>query len=401
MKKIINLIIKYICLYLSMLVPRNKKLIICGAWFGNKYDDNPRYFYEYLIKNKPNIKAYWITCNETVYNRLNSEGKNVCMANSLRAKKLVLRAKFVCTATGKIDIGENNVKFLGGAYYINFWHGVTFKKVMYDDEYSNRGKGKQQKIKEKLEYLPFRNYFVVSTSKKISNIYESAFRVRKNQIIQMGQPRNDYFYIEHCNQYKERFNNKKIILYMPTHRNEGKTPINISEIFELDKLNKWCEKNNYIFLIKKHFYHSGEEAVDNSKYSSIFEITNEVTETQILLDAADILITDYSSCYIDYLLLDRPVIFYNYDLKNYLEKDRKMYFNYEDITPGIKCENFEQIMTHLENLLMKKDEFSEQRRKTRDFFYCTSAQQEVSPIIFDTLMNIRKVKKTNEYITKS
>ena len=399
MLKIIKSIFEYICLYVSMLFPRDNNLIICGAWFGNKYDDNPRYFYEYLINSRKDVTAYWITKNQEIYERLIAEKKNVCLANSFEAKKLALRAKFVCTATGRIDIGEENVKFLGGAYYINFWHGVTFKKVMYDDEYSNMGKGIKSKIKDILEYLPFRNYFVVSTSETISNIYESAFRVRKNQIIQMGQPRNDYFYIEKNNEYKERFKGKKTILYMPTHRNEGKTPIDIDKIFNLEEVEDWCKKNNYIFLIKKHFYHSKEVNKYIEKYNYIIDITNEMTESQHLLDAADILITDYSSCFIDYLLLNRPIIFYNYDLDNYLKSDRKMYFNYDDIAPGKKCKNFNEIQEYLEQLLDGKDMFEGQREKIKNMFYSKIAQQEVSPLIFETLRNIREVKKTDGYIT--
>lgn len=43
------------------------------------------------------------------------------------------------------------------------------------------------------------------------------------------------------------------------------------------------------------------------------------------------MITDYSSIFIDFLLTKKPIIFYLYDLNQYLEKNRKMYFNYNDI----------------------------------------------------------------------
>lgn len=48
------------------------------------------------------------------------------------------------------------------------------------------------------------------------------------------------------------------------------------------------------------------------------------------------LVTDYSSIYFDYLLLDKPIIFFNYDLEEYLNNSRDMYFNYDEFTPGRK-----------------------------------------------------------------
>lgn len=401
MKKIFKFAIKYICLYFSMLFPRNKKMIIFGAWFGNKYDDNPRYLYEYLLKKRSDLKICWMTSNIDVYNRLVSEKKPVCLSNSLKGAFLSLRAKYICTATGMLDIGEKNIKFLGRAYYINLWHGLPLKKIMYDDEFSNMAKNNlKNKIIDILNYIPYKNYYVVSTSETISKIYESAFRVKKNQIIQLGQPRNDYFFIEHENQYIERFKNKKIILYMPTHRNEGKTPIKLDEIFDLDYLNSWCKKNNYVFLVKKHFYHSKEPIIENS-YDSIFEITNEITETQVLLDAADVLISDYSSCYIDYLLLDRPIIFYNYDLEQYQKQDRKLYFDYDSVTPGFKCEKFSEMKKILEKIENGDDEYKKERENVRNLFYSKINQSEISPVLIGAILNLKEVKSKDEYITKS
>jgi len=65
--------------------------------------------------------------------------------------------------------------------------------------------------------------------------------------------------------------------------------------------------------------------------SNIKNIKNNNIETQELLLIADILITDYSSIYIDFLLTNKPIVFYAYDIKNYLSKDRELYFNYNNV----------------------------------------------------------------------
>lgn len=65
--KLIKLLKKYINLYISSSVPKTNKLLIFGSWLGEKYADNPRYLFEYVIKNRPDLKAIWITSNQDVF----------------------------------------------------------------------------------------------------------------------------------------------------------------------------------------------------------------------------------------------------------------------------------------------------------------------------------------------
>ncbi len=383
-----NTVSKYLNLYKSSLGRRDRNLMIFGAWFGQKYDDNPRYFFEYVFEEHPEIKAYWITSSKDVYNRLKKEGKPVVMSSSSKARKLAERAGYVLTATGRIDIGEENVQYLGGACYINLWHGIPLKKIMYDNDYSERKSSEwKNRIKKLAEYLPYRQYYVLSTSARITEIYKGAFRVSQRQILQLGQPRNDCFFRPHVNPYKERFGNRKIILYMPTHRNEGKTLFDIEKFISLEEIDRICRQSGAVFLVKKHFYHKGEADVSNG--ACIIDVTNEMTDTQMLLDSADILITDYSSCYIDYLLLDRPIVFFDFDKQNYQQSDRDFYFDYDEVTPGKKCENSDELVLELERLLSGQDDFIKDRETVRNLFYASDTQGIVSPQIFDTVKQLK------------
>lgn len=382
----------YIELYHAMFSKRDEYVWIFGSWFGKKYDDNPRYFYEYVVKNHPEINAYWFTSSVTVFEHLRANKFPVILSDSNEAKRLALKAMYVFTCTGRIDVGEQNTKYLGGAYYINLWHGLPLKKIMYDNKFSKNSKIHDW-IKKCIEYFPYRKYYVVSTSNTITDMYKSAFKVDKSHILQLGQPRNDVFYDGHHNRYRNLYKDKKIVLYMPTHRNEGKTIMQMNEILDMDNLGNLCEDENVIFLIKKHFYHTGEYDIQASNHS-IVDLTNELTDSQELLDACDILITDYSSCYIDYLLLDRPIIFFNYDIENYLINDREMYFDYDDVTPGAKCCNYLELEDELRRLLNHKDSYIIERKRVRDIFYATETQCIVSENIFHEVskLNNRKGK---------
>ena len=86
---------------------------------------------------------------------------------------------------------------------------------------------------------------------------------------------------------------------------------------------------------------------------------------------SDCLITDYSSVYIDYLLLERPIFFYCYDIKNYQAKHRELYFDYynEKFTPGKKIKNEnELIMTLVSFLKNNIDIYKKKRSISKKFF---------------------------------
>lgn len=385
--KILNKLKILIQLYYTSMFTRDDKLLIFGSWLGEKYADNPRYLYEYIVENRPDLKAVWITKNQEVFQKLHKRQYPVMMAEKRETRKIVKKAKYIFTATGIFDIGSENASLVGGAYSINLWHGIPLKKIMYDDEFSPLQK--RNIFSKLLDKFPLRHYFVISTSSAITQIYQSAFQVNQSSILELGQPRNDYFFDD---SYPESsimkiFNNKKIIAYMPTHRNEGSKQINLQELMDLERLNQWCEKTNTIFVIKKHFYHSKEENLIKS-YSSIIDVTNEKLDAQELLKYADILITDYSSCYIDYLLLNRPILFYNFDYDDYLKKDRSLYFPYEDVTPGAKCQSFNELFETLQYLYLGEDDYRQEREKMKSFFYSERNQGPVSKQILDYILNL-------------
>ncbi len=380
--------IKFILMLLyTSTFPRCEKILIFGSWLGEKYADNPRYLFEYVIKNRPDLKAIWITSNQDIFKELQKKQYPVMMADESETHKIIKKAKYIFTATGIFDIGVENSRLIGGAFLINLWHGIPLKKIMYDDKHSVLHK--RSKLVTLVEKIPLRNYFVVSTSAVITQIYQSAFRVKKSNILELGQPRNDYFYDKSnpVSPLIQELKSKNIILYMPTHRNEGKKQINLDNLMDLNRLNKWCEETNSIFVIKKHFYHSKEKTLQK-EYSSIIDVTNEKVDAQELLKYSKILITDYSSCYIDYLLLDRPIIFFNYDYDDYLRMDRSLYFPYEKVTPGEKCQNFDELLVTLQNLYVGKDDYREERENIKTFFYSSETQKSVSEKIINHVLNL-------------
>lgn len=362
---------------MTSLIPRNKKMIIFGAWGGNKFDDNPRFLFEHIVSNHPYIKAYWISSNKNIVTKVNAMGYPAIYSHSLKAYYLALRSRFVYYCLGVGDIGDNLRYCLGGGVLINSWHGIPLKKIMNDDKISRGDVGLLTKVSENIRNFVTPNSYVICTSENFRQIYQSAFNKKEKKILNLGQARNDFFFQDNLSPYREFYSGKNLILYMPTHRKEGKKIMDMNVILDLDHLNELCKKTNSVLLIKKHYYHNKEASIDN-KYDNIVELTKENPDTMSLLKSADILITDYSSCFIDYLLLKRPIVFYCYDLEDYLRNDRDMYFNYKEIAPGPICNSSMELLNNLQDLLEGNDKYSEKRNQTLDFFYSKENQNSVS-----------------------
>ena len=366
---------------------RDGNIMLFGSWFGNKYDDNPKWLFEYILAHRPDIHAYWITPDPEIFKELDNKGIPCHISSSEQARALAKKAKYIVTCTTYADIGGNLVKYLGGACLINQWHGVPLKKIMYDDKYWQlNGIPFRRRINRAVSRFPLRKNYVISTGPVIGEIYQSAFRTDRKHVLELGQVRNDYFFTIHQNPYRIRFHDKRLVVYMPTHRKQGESNMCLDKILDLDDLDRCLKEHDAVLLIKKHYYHSGEPEIHG--YRNIFEITNEKSVSQILIDAADILITDYSSCYIDHLLLNRPQIFFCYDLLDYLSSDRDTYVPYIPNVPGAVCETSDELSEELDRLLRGDDRFLEKRKKMLNYYYSAENQGPVAERQLNAILDL-------------
>jgi CDP-glycerol glycerophosphotransferase (TagB/SpsB family) len=375
--------------FLISLVPKQKNLVLFGSWFGQKYADNTKFIYEYMLKNCPDYEIYWMTKNKKIYFEMKEKGLPVYMAKSLKGMLVQVRTKYFFATLGYEDFNQ----FLwGGSYLINCWHGIPLKKIGFDTLIKDSSEYKIA-LKNKEIYSKYTKQVIISTSPFVTECYKSSFLIQ-HDVVELGQARNDMFYNALYrknlnNNIKKMINNSRVVLYMPTHRMDGKTNMDMNIILDLVKIQNICIENDAVFLIKKHFYHTNENDHIEA-YDRIFDITKENVDSQMLLYQADILVTDYSSCAFDYLLLDRSILYYCYDINDYLENDRDMYMKYLDAFAGPTTETKEELNLLLENSLKRQiDIYSERRHEIRDWLYNKSAQKEVSSSIYEYMKNLK------------
>lgn len=389
----IYLIYCYLTCFIASKFHWDRNLIVFGAWWGNKFDDNPAFLFEYVNLERKNVNAVWITSNRGVLKEVRKSGYKALYAYSFSAWFTCLRAKYFVYCTSRADFSKMLLPCLGGAVCVTTWHGIPLKKIGNDDNINKFNNQTKNRIafSNYIDNKFFKNSFAISTSPAISNIYMSAFKLPASHVLNLGQARNDYFFQNKPNKIKELYNDfEKIIVYMPTHRNEGNTTMDMHKILDLEKINKLCEEYNVVFLIKKHYFHRNEVGISDNEYSNIRELTSMNPEVQEFMMSGDIMISDYSGSFIDYLLLDRPEIFYSYDLSDYLSKDRNLYRDYlQENIPGRICTDTDQLIDELKLLLNGTDNYIDLRENVRNYYFSKWNQGVVCPQQIDSILAIK------------
>ena len=207
--------------------------------------------------------------------------------------------------------------------------------------------------------------YLITSSKKVEKEYIEAFQIDKSKIEALGLPRLDYYFENHdldklksefCREY-DIDSSKKIILYAPTFRDEEKYN-NVFDFLDLERFNEVLG-DEYVLALRLHpkiknFYK--EDISSKGKYVDVSEFESE----QELMLISDILITDYSSIMIEYAVLNRPIIFFTYDLEYYLANERGFYYDFKETVPGPIVHTSDELID-----IIKNDEFD--KSKISDF----------------------------------
>ncbi len=315
---------------LSLLFPKRRNRWCFGSWFGKKFDDNTKYLFEIANKDE-SIDAYWVTSEEHIYENLKKKELKVVLSTSWHGIYIQLTSRvFFCTVNSKDFLFST---LTPRNLFVQTWHGTPIKKIGFDVSYPI--------ISQLFNYIrkhTIDNYdFVLSPSEKFDTIFKSAFRIGDEHILRSNCPRCDAFNIdlETINTIRSRLlisDTQRVIIYMPTHRNEGRDArVILSEFENLKTYNDSLKRKNIKVLLKLHPY--------DLKFKSMFKPTEHVglyderleIDLYSLLASTDGLITDYSSVMFEYALLEKPIYLFIPDYSNYIKNERGHYFPLESV----------------------------------------------------------------------
>lgn len=342
------------------------------------FSDNSRGLWEYIEKNT-DYETFWVIKDQKTFDLLKKHNINCGMINSDLANFMIDTAKFLITSSFEFAYQKKEKQI-----HVSAWHGFPLKLIGFFDSATATS---NFDTFNNLKIITIQSDIITATSRLSQLTMSGLLAVDPRKVKETGFPRNDLMF---CNNGKEQLkkitdidvDNSKLILYLPTMRkglkNEGiqfeKNIFNYPD-YNPNLIDNFLEKNNAYIFTKLHFadneYYTRENF--NLPKRLIFlntdSLNNKLLTIYHIMNAFDILITDYSSVYVDFLLLDKPIIFSCPDLSKY-KQDRGFVVNDpEDLMPGAIVKKQETLIKNLNDLLRGKDNFSKIRHEKFSLFH--------------------------------
>jgi len=369
MKKFLGYIACYLFYPLSFLVPRSSKRLVFGSYRG-AFNDNAKYLFLYANEHLKGYHLTWLSTSKQTAAAVRELGYEAYYIGSPKGLWFALRAKYWFVNDNTSDI---IFCAAGGATVVNLWHGVPMKCIEFGITQGELRKRYIDKEFWEVFYHPSsfrRPDWMVSTTDFFDEVFSKSFRIRKDQCLQVGCPRNRMLTLpkEQVRAFVDRYESaytkqllsemakyEKVLVYMPTWRDSQRNCF--ANGFDLDAFNECLKKKNALALMKPHA-NTILEGVGS--YSNILFIGGNV-DMYCILPFTDVLITDYSSVYYDYLLMpEKDVLFFHYDYEDYV-KTREFIFPIEQEITGRRAYTFDEMLQVISTDDYKVDEKERER----------------------------------------
>jgi glycosyltransferase involved in cell wall biosynthesis len=284
---------------------KHERIWLIGGASGRAYTDNSAAFHAYLVNSHPEINVFWVAnknCRDI--DKISSVGP-ILYKRTIKLLYYLVLAEVLIVSHSKSDIYPYHAKMFKNVLKVYLGHGVNgFKKITR--------KGKFKTLNQDFDL------FLANSAYEKSLI--KTWNVDAEKIVVTGSPRNDQlFRIQTIN----KRSNEKVILYTPTWREWIDNDQNEFERFKTE-FAKMVQDSNLNELLTQHGYkiylflhidlHKHYETLINDYDAQGFIMLPLNIELQEYIVLSDLLITDYSSVAWDFILLNKPVIFYQFDL---------------------------------------------------------------------------------------
>lgn len=368
---------------------------------GKSMTDSPYAIFKYLLGNHQwkDLVHVWSISDKEYLKSLQKKYKHYSnvkfvLKDSDNYFKYLATCKYLfnnSTFTNIYTVKEEQV-------YTNTWHGTPLKHMGFDIEGSPMG------TSNVLRNL-LSAQFILSPNEFTTDIFKNAFKLKNlynGAIVEEGYPRIDLT----VNADREELvrllqteginlENKEVILYAPTWKGEvvSKPRNDIEQIYS--DINKLEEKfgDEYKILVKVHpflYKYAIEEPMLTGK------LISDTFETNELLSVTDILITDYSSIFFDYLVTNKPILFYMWDYDDY-NKNRGMYIDTDNL-PGPICTDVDELINSVDNIENVQKDYQEVYQSFVDRF-CYQDYGNVTENVVQHVFGLAKKKQGKKAIT--
>ena len=347
--------------HILWIIPRKKSKWLFGCM--GSFMDNPKYMFLETIEKHKEINAIWITHKKEDLIHLRRIGLKSYYWLSFKGIYHTLTAKvFICDH----HVGNVNQFLSGGAFFLNLWHGASVKRVRWQapdyvvKKYHLKDESEMRtSFRFKIKMWPIlfrkpdllltpstiqkREYFApmmdVTEDKCIVGVYPRSKLLIEGKdsaisFIKKYEPLETLQFVESLGKYEKTY------VYMPTWRNDRRDFIMQAGI-DWQYLNDIMSESNSLFVMKLH--PSTKINIDNLKCYSNICIYPSVSDIYTVLPFIDCLITDYSSIYTDFLIMNKEIILYVFDYDEYVKTSYNL-SEYDKYFVGKRAYNFDQLL---------------------------------------------------------
>ena len=320
--------------------------------YSHLFSDNTRALFE-RVKNDPAIKKIILTRSA----HIKVEGVNVVIVplHSYEGQSYLLRARQVFLRHGvRSNVGYPLSSDLHNFH--NLWHGIPLKRIGYAS-LDQAETLKDQEVQNK------RLRSVIASSDVDHLAMTAAYwPLNFHDIWVTGLPRHDIIlapedqlpkdFAPRTQRLKDRLQGRKFMLFAPTFRADQANGYYSFSDAEVQQLANWLNANNIVMGIREHMADTTRLYSSQLLGNCFFDVSERhYPDIELLYRHADMLLTDYSSCFIDFMLTGRPMASFAFDHDSYADTQRGLFYDQKMVFPGPVCYTFTELMTGLEKLI--------------------------------------------------
>lgn len=356
-------------------IAKDPNLWVFTSWghYNRHTIDNPRAVFEAV---KHNDKIRKVVMMNAPYDEADiiSEGENVSFLRLETEVGLqtLLQAGVIITGYSLHNIfGYRRLPIHPDRKILQAWHGIPIKCI---------GLTVASTV-ERHWQSEHRRYFALPSSSRLdqATMSRSFAPLSPDRVKLTGLPRHDFLscpeqalpadYRSDLDKVRQRLDGRRLVLFAPTWRSDPKDRIELS-LSELQRLDKLFAEHNAVIGFRDHRNMVRHKHRFPLSSDHVIQV-GDIPDANILMRLCDALVTDYSSIYLDYMLLNRPVILYTPDIDRY-RKTRGLNYAVEAILPHkIKITSFNILEHALRDILIGETAvdaaYAEVRSRFHDF----------------------------------
>lgn len=335
------------------------RLVVFSAYGGKNYACSPRAVYEYMLKAEcySGYRFVWIFDNPEKYSFLEgNRDTRITARGSAECERILAEAKYWIFNFRAPDhwIPKKD------QVYVQCWHGTPLKRLGYDITNSDNAMNTVKEIRAKYRTDAERFDYIISSCPFVTEKFTSAWNLdasdRYGDVLETGYPRNDFLNVfsdRDADDVRRKLGicdcDRKVILYAPTWRDnqhDSESGYVYRSSVDFDYLREQLE-DEYIILFRAHYLVADD--FDFEAYRGFIHDVSGYDDINDLYIIADLLITDYSSVFFDYAILNRPILFYMYDMEEYRDEMRGFYLDVSEL-PGNVVKNEHELVNSIKSV---------------------------------------------------